>query len=264
MATYEHMPPISGALQRVRLNEAIQRAEHALYTFFPPAYLRYHNPEERIGQVHTLGSAIDAYVTAQPTHLQYVHRDTTIEVPLIEQDNLYNKLEIFSYLAGPFYNCRMHNRGGGPRPEAREQLRRCFEGILQFEDKAVIHAWAQHINVLDPPMSHWTEAGDLESYELSGYRTSHPINLFQVFADGEEPRGIRSENWIVHRGQLPRWNPRYVGQDEIEAIPNYKYQEKVQSDEDVAEFIAEIDTLMAEADDELPPEGTLPKAAPTG
>ncbi len=245
----------TNTIRWVRLNEAIQRAEHALYTFFPPAYLRY--------ETRTRGVLIATHET-DPTHLQYVHRDTTIEVPLIEQDNLYNKLEIFSYLAGPFYNCRMHNRGGGPRPEAREQLRRCFEGILQFEDKAVIHAWAQHINVIDPPMSHWTEAGDLESYELSGYRTSHPINLFQVFADGEEPRGIRSENWIVHRGQLPRWNPRYVGQDEIEAIPNYKYQEKVQSDEDVAEFIAEIDTLMAEADDELPPEGTLPKAAPTG
>ena len=203
------------------------------------------------------------FFTTQPTHLQYVHRDTVIEVPLLEHIKLQDQLALFRYLAGPFYNCDVYNRGGGPSASACEQLRKCFEGLLRYENDMHLHHWARHINVIDLPMSHWTETGDLESYSLDGYRGNCPTNLFQVFADAEEPNGLRG-TWIVEpvspneelgdrrMGTDWQWNPQHIEEPQnlVEAVKAMELPEtQTDKDKDTEAFIAEIDALMAEDDD---------------
>ena len=262
------LPPVSGAVYQAMLNQQIQAVEHVLYSFCQPAYVRYHNPEERIGQVIHFREA--AFVS-QPTHLQYVHGETVIEVPLLEREALRNQLELFRYLAGPFYNCSTRIEGGylpiTPSPSACERLRKCFEGLLRCEDAGVLHVLARHINVIDPPVVSWSWDGKLRKYELGAYRSTCPINLFQVFADGEEPRGIGQQ--IVGHEEIPRWNPQHIETPQnlveaVMAIGGTPPVPETSTDEDTEAFIAEIDALMAEEDtDELPEEGTLPRAAPT-
>lgn len=265
-----HLPPVSGATYQAMLNQQVQAVEHVLYTFCHPAYLRYHNPEERIGQVVHFREV--AFVS-QPTHLQYVLGETVIEVPLIEHQAVRDRLELFRYLAGPFYNASTDIEGGylpiTPSASACEQLRKCFEGILRCENAGLLHLWARHINIIDPPVVSWYRNGELRKYELGRYRSTCPINLFQVFADGEELRGIGQP--IVEPEGIPRWNPHHIEEPQnlVEAVRamggKLKPAKPTEKDADTEAFIAEIDALLAEEDtDELPPEGTLPKAAPTG
>lgn len=223
MAVYEHP-----SLQRAMLNQQIEAAEHVLHQFCQPAYLRYHNPEDRIGRIHAVGAEL---YTTVATHLQYAHNDTLIEVPLIDHVKLQDQLELFRYLAGPFYNCQVHNRGGGPSPSACEQLRKCFEGLLRYENDMHLHNWARHINIIDPPMSHWTATGDLQSYELSGYRGNCPTNLFQVFADGEAPIGLRGFwiTWTLNRrwqGVIDEEASVRINFDAFGVAQNYLEQER--------------------------------------
>lgn len=258
-------PPHSGVFQEMMLLQQIQAAEHVLHQFCQPARLQLENPDERIGTVHQRG---DQRFTVQASHLIYRHQETEISMSLLEQATLRDRLELFRYLAGPFYNCQAYNQGGGPSPSARAQLRKCFEGLLCYENKQVLHAWARHINVITPPMTHWTETGDLISYTLEGYRSACPINLFQVFADDEEPRDFSGVFW--HREErVPRWNPQHIEEPQnlveaIRALPRQAFTASEPDDAVVDAFIAEIDAMMAEEDDEAPPEGTLPKSAPTG
>lgn len=334
-----HLPPDTGAFARAMLNQRIEAVEHILHQFCQPAYLRYHHANDR-DFPSDIAAAIRHTQENPSTHLQYNHRDTVIELSLLEIQSIKHRLEIFQYLAGPFYNCEAYNVAGGPSLAACEKLRKCFEGLLRCKGIEVLNTWAHHIWVIDAPMSYWTENGSLESYELSGYRSACPINMFQVFSDGEAPRfpdgpAARSpfgealieiggqlhavptlnrihtaeEHWIVGRqDNRPRWNPRHIEpdasrsvEDGISRIRERLTDERVnitclcgnvyegdiaettveprcpecaarmagqnapQNDEEVDAFIAEIDALMAEDDtEELPPEGTLPKAAPTG
>ncbi len=266
--------PMESVYQAI-LNQQIQAVEHVLYTFCQPAYVRYHNPDERIGQVIQFREV--AFVS-QPTHLQYVHGETVINVPLLERTALDDRLALSRYLASPFYNASarietLTGTGGDgylpitPSASACEQLRKCIEGILQYENAGVLHLWARHINIIDPPVVSWSWNGKIRKYELGRYRSRCPINLFQVFAAGEEPRGIGQQ--IVEHEEIPRWNPQHIEEPQnlIEAVRAIGGTPPVPEtpDADTEAFIAEIDALLAEEDtDELPPEGTLPKAAPTG
>ena len=289
MAVFDHLAPDTGALQRAMLNEQIHAVEHVLYTFCQPAYVRYHNPDERIGEVHV--DRWNNMFTTQPTHLQYVYRATALDFPFIESISLRERLDLFRYLASPFYNCSATIRGGRlpltPSRSACSRLRKCFESLLQWENREQLHEWAKHIWVMDPPIVSWMENGSLRSYQLGDYRSACPINLFRVLADGEAPTGfMRRANMLDEMEArsrelqlgVPRWNPVVIGADQVqqavitdiqpdapqEQIPNYRYPDDPPRDSDTDAFIAEIDALMAEEDTELPPEGTLPKSAPTG
>ena len=331
MAVYEYLATISGAFQQAYLQSSIQRAEHILHTFCQPAFLRYHNAHERIGQVHQLGSN---FFTSRPTHLRYSCGETVIDLPLIEGRSLGHRLDLFTYLASPFFMFQSFHQNLTPSTAACAQLRACFEAILRHEDVEFLHACARHINIINPPLTTWAPNGDLETYWLGHYRSACPLNLFQVFADGEEPRGYGTGHWIRERSDIPRWNPVAIGQnreqqavitdidptaepetvnivclcgntyegtpaeltveprcpdctdrigqitrnrigqqltemtasslDMGEQMPSYKYPDDPPRDSDTDAFIAEINALMEEEDTELPPEGTLPKSAPTG
>ena len=316
------------------LNQQIERAEHILHQFCQPAHLRTTRFEDANGRPIPYHAGVPP-----PQTLHYHHRDIHLRLSLTDRGTVKHRLDIFAYLAGPFYNCEAYNVAGGPSLAACEQLRKCFEGLLRFENRRLLYTWARHAWVIDAPMSYWTENGSLESYELSGYRSACPINMFQVFADGASPRypagpaarspfgeahvaingelhtvpvinirqhGEGTPHFITERDRL-RWNPRHIDPDilgrvtdGIQRVRESLTDERVnitclcgnvyegdiaettveprcptcaarmagqnvsQNDAEVDAFIAEIDALMAEDDEELPAEGTLPKAAPTG
>lgn len=73
-------------------------------------------------------------------------------------------------------------------------------------------------------------------------------------------------DWGLDRElEYPRGGVHWITPTRQEQIPTYRYQEKKKDPEELEAFIAEMDALLSEDDDQtLPPEGQLPKAMPTG